>query len=200
MKVFKFGGASVSSAPAIRNVASILEMYPGKKVMVISAMGSTTNELELLVRSYYKKDQKTAEILNRIKDYHSRIIAELGVEEQNLSQVTHLFADLEERLQRMPSLHFDYEYDQIVCFGELISTAIVSAYLNQNGIPNKWIDVRDSLRTDETYREAIVDWKWSAMLVNNSFALRNPRLLVIDGGHWLLVLLLMGAIIGGWGV
>ena len=181
MKVFKFGGASVSSAPAIKNVASILEMYPGKKVMVISAMGNTTNELEFLVRSYYKKDNKTAGILQRIEDYHIQIIKELGVDEQNLEQVHQLFAVLEERLKRMPSLKFDYEYDQVVCFGELISTAIVSAYLNQNGIPNQWLDVRDSLRTDDTYREAVVDWKWSEMLVNNSFTFKGVNLYVTQG-------------------
>ncbi|WP_372775971.1 aspartate kinase [Mangrovibacterium sp.] len=181
MKIFKFGGASVSSAPAIKNVAAILEMYPGKKVMVISAMGSTTNELELLARSYYKKDHKTDGILQRIKDYHSRVIEELGVEAGNLTQVNHLFSILDERLKKMPSLHFDYEYDQLVCFGELLSTAIVSAYLNQTGTKNKWIDVRDSLRTDDTYREATVDWKWSAMLVNNSFTFNGVDLYVTQG-------------------
>jgi len=181
MKVFKFGGASVSSAAAIQNVASILQMYPGKKVVVISAMGNTTNELELLVRSYYKKDRKTSGILKRIQDYHTQITAGLGVLEQNLLKVNQLFVSLEERLQRMPSLNFDYEYDQMVSFGELISTAIVSAYLNQNGTPNKWMDIRDSLRTDETYREAIVDWKWSEMLVNNSFVFNGVDLYVTQG-------------------
>jgi len=181
MKVFKFGGASVSSAPAIKNVSEILEMYPGPKVMVISAMGSTTNELELLVRSYYKKDQKAGEIYQRIKAYHEQIIAELGIEKSRLDQVNQLLASLAERVQRTPSLKFDYEYDQVVCYGELISTAIVSAYLNQNGMPNKWIDVRDSLRTDETYREAIIDWKWSEMLVNNSFTFNGVNLYVTQG-------------------
>ncbi len=176
MKVFKFGGASVSSAPAIKNVTSILQMYPGRKVMVISAMGNTTNELELLVRSYYKKDTKLPEILNRIKGYHEQIIQELEIEEVNLAQARRLLASLEERLTHMPSLQFDYEYDQVVCYGELISTAI-----NQNGIPNKWVDVRDSLRTDETYREAIVDWKWSAMLVNNNFTFNGVDLCVTQG-------------------
>lgn len=181
MKVFKFGGASVSSAPAIKNVTSILEMYPGRKVMVISAMGNTTNELELLVRSYYKKDRKMPEILERIKAYHEQIIEELAIEQANLKQVHNLLASLEERLTRVPSLQFDYEYDQVVCYGELLSTAIVSAYLYQNGIPNKWVDVRDSLRTDATYREATVDWKWSAMLVNNNFSFNGVDLCVTQG-------------------
>lgn len=181
MKIFKFGGASVSSAPAIQNVASIIEMYPGKKVIVISAMGKTTNELEFLVRSYYKKDQKDGEILKRIKAYHQQIIEDLGIRAENLGQVYVLFSSLEERMKRTPSLQFDYEYDQVVCYGELISTAIISAFLNQIGIKNKWVDVRDSLRTDETYREAIVDWKWSEMLVNNAFSFNNVDLYVTQG-------------------
>jgi len=105
----------------------------------------------------------------------------LEIEEVNLAQARRLLASLEERLTHMPSLQFDYEYDQVVCYGELISTAIVSAYLNQNGIPNKWVDVRDSLRTDKTYREAIVDWKWSAMLVNNNFTFNGVDLCVTQG-------------------
>ena len=181
MKIFKFGGASVSSAPAIKNVADIIDMYPAKKVIVISAMGSTTNELELLVRSYYKKDLKAGSILKRVKEYHQQIIEDLEIRAENLGQVYALFTNLEERLKRTPSLHFDYEYDQLVCFGELLSTAIVSAFLNQYGLKNKWIDVRESLRTDETYREAVVDWKWSEMLVNNSFTFNGVDLYVTQG-------------------
>ncbi|WP_423130006.1 aspartate kinase [Gaoshiqia sp. Z1-71] len=181
MKIFKFGGASVSSAPAIHNVAAIIDMYPGKKVIVVSAMGNTTNELEDLVRSYFKKDHKAAAILNRIKEYHDQIIRELGLEESSLEKVRELFDTLKGRLERTPSLQFDYEYDQLVCFGELISTAIVSAFLNQNGQKNKWVDIRESLRTDETYREAIIDWKWSEMLINNLFRFDECELYVTQG-------------------
>lgn len=181
MKIFKFGGASVSTAPAIQNVASILNLYPGKKVMVISAMGKTTNELEVLVRHYFKKNPKMAEQLQLIKDYHWSVIAELGIEQNRLEQVNKLFDALEERLERIPSLQFDYEYDQLVCFGELLSTAIVSAFLNQNDVPNQWLDIRDSLRTDDLYREAGIDWKWSEMLVNNSFTFQNTELYVTQG-------------------
>ncbi|MCW0484404.1 aspartate kinase [Gaoshiqia sediminis] len=181
MKVFKFGGASVSSAPAINNVATIIDMYPGKKAIVVSAMGSTTNALEDLVRSYFKKDNKKAEIFQQIRNYHDGIIRELGISEENLGQVNELFEQLEERLERTPSLQFDYEYDQLVCYGELISTAIISAFLNEKGLKNKWVDIRESLRTDETYREAIVDWKWSAMLVNNNFSFNGVDLYVTQG-------------------
>lgn len=181
MKVFKFGGASVSSAPAINNVATIIDMYPGKKAIVVSAMGSTTNALEDLVRSYFKKDNKKAEIFQQIRNYHDGIIRELGISAENLGQVNELFEQLEERLERTPSLQFDYEYDQLVCYGELVSTAIISAFLNERGLKNKWVDIRESLRTDETYREAIVDWDWSGMLVNNNFSFNGVDLYVTQG-------------------
>jgi aspartate kinase len=181
MKVFKFGGVSVSTASAIKNVAAILNLFPGKKIIVISAMGNTTNELETLVRSYYKRDRKAHDLLLSIKDYHYRIMRELDLKGTNASMTDELFEQLEERLDRTPSLNFDYEYDQLVCYGELISTAIVSAFLNQSGQINKWVDIRESLRTDETYREAIVDWKWSEMLINNNFNFQQNDLYVTQG-------------------
>lgn len=181
VKIFKFGGASVSSAEAIRNVSKIIEMYPGNKVIVVSAMGSTTNNLEDLVRSYFKKDKKSEDIFAQIKKYHIQIIGELISEKIYLEHIETLFDQLSARLKRTPSLQFDYEYDQIVCYGELISTAIISSFLNENGQLNKWLDIRESIRTDETYREALVDWEWSNMLVNNNFSFVNTELYVTQG-------------------
>jgi len=181
MKIFKFGGASVSSASAIQNVASIIELFPDKKVIVVSAMGSTTNELETLVKSYFNRGKGTGEIFQRIKDYHAGIITGLNLEDSDLELVNRLFSKLKKRLSGSPSLNFDYEYDQLVCYGELISTAIVSAFLNQRGLKNRWMDIRQSLRTDETHREAIVDYKWSEMLINNSFNFQDADLYVTQG-------------------
>ncbi|MGD9556633.1 MAG: aspartate kinase [Mangrovibacterium sp.] len=181
MKVFKFGGASVSSAPAIRNVAAILDLFPGKKAVVISAMGNTTNELEKLVRSYYKRDSQTDDILSSIENYHRQIIDTLDLATISPTRAGELFDQLRKRLKRTPSLHFDYEYDQVVCYGELISTAIISDFLEQTGRPNKWIDIRESLRTDDTYREAQIDWKWSEMLVSNTFNFQQHDLYITQG-------------------
>ncbi len=181
MKVFKFGGASVSSASAIKNVAAILEMYPGKKAIVVSAMGSTTNNMEDLVRSYFNKEKKTALLFQNIRDYHFGIIHDLGLKMSQLGLINELFKQLSDRLNRTPSLHFDYEYDQMVCYGELISTAIISSFLNENGHANKWLDIRESLRTDSTFREAIIDWEWSEMLINNSFNFKETELFVTQG-------------------
>jgi len=181
MKVFKFGGASVSSAPAIKNVATIIDRFPGAKTIVISAMGDTTNELENLVRSYYKKDNKARHIFLKIKEYHNHIMQELELKEADSIRADELLDQLEERLDRSPSLHFDYEYDQIVCFGELLSTAIISAFLNKEGQKNQWTDIRESLRTNETYREALIDWKWSEMLISNSFNFQQCPLYITQG-------------------
>ncbi len=181
MKVFKFGGASVSSADAIQNAASILEMFPGKKAVVISAMGKTTNAMEELVKSYFKRDENRTDIFNRIKSYHQGIIADLSFDENQHEVVENLFDELEERLEAEPSLQFDYEYDQMVSYGELISTTIVSVYLNKRGISNKWIDIRKCLRTDDVYREATVDWKWSEMLISNTFDFNDTELYITQG-------------------
>ncbi|TDO03961.1 aspartate kinase [Sunxiuqinia elliptica] len=181
MKIFKFGGASVSSADAIRNAASIIELFPDQKVIVISAMGNTTNELEDLVKSFFKRGNRTDAIYEKIKEYHAGIIAGLDLTDEDLVLVEQLFNDLKKRLQGIPSLNFDYEYDQLICYGELISTAIISAYLNKRGLTNRWIDIRQSLRTDETHREAVVDWKWSGMLINNSFNFQEADLYVTQG-------------------
>ena len=181
MKIFKFGGASVSSADAIRNAASIIELFPDQKVIVISAMGNTTNELEDLVKSFFKRGNRTDAIYEKIKEYHAGIIAGLDLTDEDLVLVEQLFNDLKKRLQGIPSLNFDYEYDQLICYGELISTAIISAYLNKRGLTNCWIDIRQSLRTDETHREAVVDWKWSGMLINNSFNFQEADLYVTQG-------------------
>ena len=181
MKIFKFGGASVSSAKAIKNAVSIIEQSPGKKAIVVSAMGNTTNELENLVKSYFNKGNKTDAIFRQIKDYHSQIISDLGLNEDEMLQVNRLFLSMTERLAGNPSLNFDYEYDQLVCYGELISTAIISAFFNKCGLKNRWVDIRQCLRTDGTFREAIVDWEWSAMLINNSFNFQDADLFVTQG-------------------
>ena len=181
MKIFKFGGASVSSTEAIKNATSIIDLFPDKKVIVVSAMGKTTNELEELVKSYFNRASNMELILERIRDYHAGITTGLGLTDADLVQVEVLFADLKKRLSMNPSLNFDYEYDQVVCYGELISTAIISAYLNKQGLKSQWMDIRQSLRTDETHREAIVDWKWSEMLINNSFNFRDTDLYVTQG-------------------
>jgi len=162
MKVFKFGGASVNSADRIRQLANILRLYPDdQKIIIISAMGKTTNALEKVAEAFYNSRKEEAlELFEHIKRQHLNTAKYLLVTSANETdtRLAHLFTEVEWTLHDEPSRDFDYYYDQIVCVGELISTTIISAYLNEQGLHNKWIDVRDVLRTDDHFRSAGVDW------------------------------------------
>ncbi len=165
MKVFKFGGASVKTAADVKNVAAILKKYAGQKILiVISAMGKTTNALEKVVTAFYAGNKDEALLLfEAIKEQHVSIYNLLISEEyksslKNEQPLADFFTEIEWLLHDKPVRQYDYYYDQIVCVGELLSTAIVSHYLLNEGIKNRWIDVRDILRTDANFRDATVDW------------------------------------------
>src|SRR5690554_2306801 len=157
MKVFKFGGASVKDATAVRNLAKILNGYQENLVVVISAMGKTTDLLETLVKAYFGKSDKKYEIFEQFKNYHIEICAQLFNPKATPAAITEKFDELEEKLEKTPSLDYNFEYDQIVSFGELVSTAIVSDFLNDSGKANQWIDARSVIRTDDLYRDANID-------------------------------------------
>jgi aspartate kinase len=168
MKVFKFGGASVSTADRIRNVAQILSNYKEEHILiVISAMGKTTNALEKVAAAFYNKDQKSAlELFEQIKQDHRSILENLTGEAGDAGgRLTDFFTEVEWLLHDKPVRDFDYYYDQVVCTGELLSTAIVSSFLNKDGIPNQWVDVRDVLRTDDNFRDARIDWSYTSARV-----------------------------------
>ncbi|MFV0522500.1 MAG: aspartate kinase [Mangrovibacterium sp.] len=167
MRVFKFGGASVSSAEAIRHVANLLRKQSGRLIVVVSAMGKTTNALEDVVKKYFNRNSIGDEI-EQLAKYHKQIIAELGI--TNHAVIKKQFNALRKCLEKEPSLDFNYEYDRIVSFGELFSTSIISAYLNEYGLSNEWIDIRTCLRTDAVYREANVDWELTENLCKKSFS------------------------------
>lgn len=168
MKVFKFGGASVSTVDRIKNVGSILKESSGQKILVVvSAMGKTTNALEEVVNAFYKRDNKTAlQLFENIKRDHLEIANQLCVEP--IDQLNDLFTEVEWLLHDKPVSQYDYYYDQVVCIGELLSTCIVSNYLNSAGITNKWIDVRDIIRTDDNFRDAKIDWTYTNSRVQNA--------------------------------
>jgi aspartate kinase len=173
MKVFKFGGASVSTAERIKNVAAILKKYSGEKLLVvISAMGKTTNALEKVVEAFYSGDQQKAlQVFHAIKEDHLSIAGQLESTNSQLktqNSLTDFFTEVEWLLHDKPVRHFDYYYDQVVCVGELLSTAIVSDYLNKTGINNQWIDVRDIIRTDDNFRDARIDWSFTSAKVEES--------------------------------
>jgi len=170
MKVFKFGGASVNSVDRIKNVGTILSQFPNEKILVVvSAMGKTTNALEKVVEAFCnnKKDE-ALRLFEQVKQQHLTT-AKYLLATHYLSceqQLKDFFTEAEWLLHDKPVHSFDYYYDQIVCVGELISTSIISFYLNEIGVENKWMDVRDIIRTDNNFRDANVDWSFTEKKVN----------------------------------
>ncbi len=171
MKVFKFGGASVQSIERIQLVADILRSYPNEKILiVISAMGKTTNALEKVAEAFFNNHKEEAlQLFEAVKQSHLTTAKYLLVTHYNeaLEQLSNFFTEVEWLLHDKPVRDFDYYYDQIVCAGELLSTGIMSAYLNEVGIANSWIDVRDIVRTDNNFRDANIDWAFTQQKINN---------------------------------
>ncbi len=181
MKVFKFGGASVKDPEAVKNVAQIVSKYNDEMVIVVSAMGKTTNLLEMIVKNYFEKEQNGWSLFQQFKNYHLEIADTLFGAGNMPSLVTDLFLELECKFKKRPSLDYNFEYDQIICFGELVSTAIVSEYFNKIGITNTWIDIRNCLRTDDVFRDASVDWEWTQQLVQDTFSFCKEKLYITQG-------------------
>lgn len=161
MKVFKFGGASVKDANAVKNMAEILRGFKSESLIVIvSAMGKTTNALEKLLEAHFYGNNPIEPHLNEIKRYHKEIIEQLFDSKNPVHKaVESLFLQLEHFMSHSARREYDFEYDQIVCFGELISTTIISHYLNHVDIDNQWIDARQWIRTDHSWRNAHIDWE-----------------------------------------
>ncbi|MDH7447504.1 aspartate kinase [Aquimarina sp. 2201CG14-23] len=162
MRVFKFGGASVKDAKGVKNVINVLRKVGNSNIIIIvSAMGKTTNALEIVVDHYLKNNSELNNSVDFIKKYHNEIIDELFENKQHpiFEKINSFISDMQTTLARNKSTQYDYIYDQIVCYGELISTTIVSEYLSEEGYGNQWLDVRDVIKTDDVYRDATVDWE-----------------------------------------
>ncbi len=162
LKVFKFGGASVKDATGIKNVAAILNKFKEEKlIIIVSAMGKTTNALEKVVEAHSEQTGKAFELLNEIKKYHFDIIDQLfDKRDEVYVEVNDIFnTGAEWVLEEEPHQNYDFMYDQIVSVGELVSTKIVAAYLNKFGLPTQWLDARDVILTDDIYREGWVQWE-----------------------------------------
>ena len=162
LKVFKFGGASVKDADSVRNVAEILQKNaPEKLVVIVSAMGKTTNALEKVLTAWYENDERLTAFLQDVISYHEEIIKALFPDKNHpvYFKTDLLFGELEGNLSTLPSLNYDFDYDQVVSFGELISTTIISEFLINQSFNCQWFDVRELIRTDETWREGKVEWE-----------------------------------------
>lgn len=165
MKVFKFGGASVNSIERIKNLGPILQEFKEDHlVVIISAMGKTTNALEKVAEAFFEGNMETAlTLFHEIKTNHLAIAQQLmtkGYTDCEM-QLADFFTEIEWLLHDKPVRDFDYYYDQVVCLGELLSTCILSHFLNEWGIANQWVDVRDLVRTDNNFRDANIDWETS---------------------------------------
>lgn len=187
MKVFKFGGASVNSVERIKNLGDILRNYKGEKILVvISAIGKTTNALEKVVDAFFAgKKEDALQLFEQVKQQHLTTAKYLLVTNYLSceAQLKDFFTEVEWLLHDKPVRDFDYYYDQVVCTGELLSTAIVSYYLNETGIHNKWMDVRDIFRTDDDFRDANIDWEYTRSKVLSSIVpLFNETNIVLTQG------------------
>lgn len=187
MRVFKFGGASVNSIERIRNMAAILKNHSGEKILVIvSAMGKTTNALEKVAEAFHagRKDDALT-LLGQVKTHHQEMAKYLLVRNalSTEKQLLNTFTEVEWLLHDKPVREYDYYYDQIVCAGELLSTQLISAFLDESGIGNTWIDVRDVFRTDNHFREANIDWDITLQQVKDTVlpAFRQNDLVITQG-------------------
>jgi len=191
MKVFKFGGASVKDASAVKNVAHILSLYKREKVtVIISAMGKTTNATEAIVDALWNKEKsKFEDLVEERRNFHLQIMDELFVGKENLiyNEIATLFNQLKEKTNLPISFNYNFEYDQIVSLGEIASTKIVTAYLQQENINAKWVDARKIIRTNNTYREGNVDWEITNNLIQENFikSFENNDIQITQGfiGH-----------------
>jgi len=171
MKVFKFGGASVKDAEAVKNVATILRKYENDKlVVVISAMGKTTNAIEKVVASWFDNNEYTKDYLREVIDYHFSIIEGLfqNKSAQVYSEINKLFQELGTYISQPPRYSYDKEYDQVVSYGEILSTTIIYQYLQQAGIQSSFFDVRNLIITDSNFREGRINWDSTTKHIQNA--------------------------------
>ena len=169
MKIFKFGGASVKDADAVKNLHSILKRYDEPLVIVISAMGKTTNAMEEIVEACWEGKRHVG-LTDPIYDFHKNIMTDLFNDDHPFyDEFEELFAAFLKAIELPVTQNYDFEYDRIVHYGEVFSTKIVSNFLIDHGIDNKWLDARKIIRTNNNYREGRVDWETTEVLVKNAF-------------------------------
>jgi aspartate kinase len=186
MKVFKFGGASVNSVERIQNLPSILQQYSNESlVIIISAMGKTTNALEKVAEAFYNNDKTNAlQLFTVIKQQHVTTAKYLLIKNYNacFAQLNDFFTEIEWLLHDKPVREFDYYYDQIVCVGELLSTAIISHYLNEVNINNEWLDARDIIKTDDNFRDANIDFTKTTIAAKNLLSVNQSSVIYLTQG------------------
>ncbi|MES2812484.1 MAG: aspartate kinase [Bacteroidota bacterium] len=182
MRIFKFGGASVKDADGVKNVFDVLQKVGYEEVLlIVSAMGKTTNALEVVIKNYFDKSPSLNASIQEVKKYHNQILMDLFADENHdvFFDVNSHFADFEYFIRSNKSPNYNFVYDQIVSYGEIISTTIVSHYMSYRGIQSQWIDVRNYIKTDNNYRDANVDWEKTQR--NISKIAKKKQLFVTQG-------------------
>ena len=182
MKILKFGGASVKDAEGVKNLEKVLKITGTSDVLIIvSAMGKTTNALEKVIDHYYHSKHKLQSSIQAVKKYHNAILLDLFENESEpvFEFVSRLFQELTDFFDRNKSPDYNFVYDQTVGYGELVSTTIISHYLNHKGIKNNWLDVRELIKTNTNYRNAKVEW--SSTQKNIKTAVSLEKLIVTQG-------------------
>ena len=182
MKILKFGGASVKDAEGVKNLEKVLKITGTSDVLIIvSAMGKTTNALEEVIDHYYHSKHKLQSSIQAVKKYHNAILLDLFENESEpvFEFVSRLFQELTDFFDRNKSPDYNFVYDQTVGYGELVSTTIISHYLNHKGIKNNWLDVRELIKTNTNYRNAKVEW--SSTQKNIKTAVSLNKLIVTQG-------------------
>jgi aspartate kinase len=186
MQIFKFGGASVKDAAAFRNVRFIVQHYsvPGELVLVVSAIGKTTNALETIFSKAHGNLVYEEDFL-KLKHYHFSVAQELFLQPDNrvFTHLENLFGNLEEKLQNLVPDKFDQQYDQIISFGELLASTLLHHYLKTENLPAVWLDCRKYIQTDSTWREGKVDWTWTEKLIQRDLPeiLSHGNIIVTQG-------------------
>lgn len=186
LKVFKFGGASVKDAAAVKNAASIVKQFSGNNLLiVVSAMGKTTNNLERLVNAYFYDRNSLQRIFDEIKDFHFTILSNLFEKNTHevYAQLENDFVELLWAIEDEPSFAYNHHYDQIVSMGEIFSSRIVAAYFKEAGNNCLWLDARGIIQTDNTYREGKVDFDLTQQLAERNLLplLKQHKVILTQG-------------------
>jgi aspartate kinase len=185
MQVFKFGGASVKDADGIKNLAEIVKLNSNEPLLIVlSAMGKTTNALEKLTDRYFYQKEDILSAFDEVKAYHFQILHQLFTDDKHpvFDEISNTFVEIDWIIEDEPVDSYDFIYDQIVSMGEIVSTRIVSHYLNFIGIHNQWVDARSYIQTNNTYREAKIDWAKTELLIRKDLAQQLEKQICITQG------------------
>lgn len=182
MKVYKFGGASVRDARGIKNLTSIVSREESPLLIVVSALGKTTNALEKMFKKWYSNKAGWKDDFDNIYSYHQAISGDLFPTGNSVkSRIDNSFSQLRDYLLSGGKAGYDYEYDQIVSYGEIWSTLMIAEYLNKSGLNARWIDIRGNLLTDDRFRDANILWNKSRNRIKTIFDFREYPLYITQG-------------------